>query len=350
MPLLSKVVNLSPLLNSRCLLLVAPRIKNGVGACRITVKEQCPKFLIPPIRRLFTHLASPHNKNTSSRGLGRLLFSTTFKTKPFATPKSVAKFHARDGLSPKSFTLIYKSDFQWYLVVAQTTVLLAIASTIVVVTAAYLDSQLPPEEKAKRAAENRARIMESEKNVRNEFKLAAGVIDVAPGPEVVDNLPSMADVISEDLDFIGIFLVMLIALGLTIFRLMTMLPLRVYVGQKVGSDCNCHFFVYYNAVIFFYTLQHHCVGVYYGSLLPGKLVRQEFVAGTVTAQKSMLGAGNAYYKDGSGRGMMLFDHHFRKPADLHYLTGVTKSFADDEEDELNQFKRIGEYGSSESKR
>lgn len=159
-------------------------------------------------------------------------FVSSFKTQQFATPKSIAKFHAIDELSPKSFTLIYKSGFQWYLIIGQITVLLAIGALVVFIPSAYILNQVPPESKIKQNLETKARLMESEKISRNELRVSVGLQEPSD-PKIIENVPSVADVISDDFDYICVFLALLVLMSFSIFRLMTMLPVRIYVGQMV---------------------------------------------------------------------------------------------------------------------
>ncbi|XP_021956144.1 uncharacterized protein LOC110852385 [Folsomia candida] len=254
-------------------------------------------------------------------------FVSSFKTQQFATPKSIAKFHAIDELSPKSFTLIYKSGFQWYLIIGQITVLLAIGALVVFIPSAYILNQVPPESKIKQNLETKARLMESEKISRNELRVSVGLQEPSD-PKIIENVPSVADVISDDFDYICVFLALLVLMSFSIFRLMTMLPVRIYVGQM-----------------------NHCVGVYYGSIIPGRLVKQDFVAGTLKPLKKSYGSPNTYFKDGSGRTYVLFEHYFRRPADFNYLTGFTKAFdLGEDSDELSQLKNVGSFGTNPPKK
>ncbi len=75
------------------------------------------------------------------------------------------------------------------------------------------------------------------------------------------------------------------------------------------------------------------------------MVRQDFVAGTLIPQKNAFGARNIYFKDGSGRSLVLFDHFFRQQVDFDYIVGISNTFDYEESDELSQLKRMGSFGS-----
>lgn len=93
------------------------------------------------------------------------------------------------------------------------------------------------------------------------------------------------------------------------------------------------------------------MGVYYGSIIPGRLVKQDFVAGTLKPLKKSYGSPNTYFKDGSGRTYVLFEHYFRRPADFNYLTGFTKAFdLGEDSDELSQLKNVGSFGTNPPKK
>lgn len=74
--------------------------------------------------------------------------------------------------------------------------------------------------------------MESEKISRNELRVSVGLQEPSD-PKIIENVPSVADVISDDFDYICVFLALLVLMSFSIFRLMTMLPVRIYVGQMV---------------------------------------------------------------------------------------------------------------------
>jgi len=74
--------------------------------------------------------------------------------------------------------------------------------------------------------------------------------------------------------------------------------------------------------------------VYYGALTPGKVTRQEFVAGTLKPLTKKGGPlSEVIYEDGSGRKMILLEHYFRYPADLDRLVGVEYPSEDEDETE-----------------
>jgi len=69
------------------------------------------------------------------------------------------------------------------------------------------------------------------------------------------------------------------------------------------------------------------VGAYYGSALPGRVTRKEFVRGTLTTYKGKKVTGDSemdgsIFRAPNGDVIVLFDQFFRTPADFNYILNV----------------------------
>jgi len=92
------------------------------------------------------------------------------------------------------------------------------------------------------------------------------------------------------------------------------------------------------------------VGVYYGSLIPGRTTQQEFLAGSIKEHKAFGSGifGNSFFRDGSGNNIILLEQFFRQAGDFNYLLGIQKPLEEYNADTVtDDIKESGSYAVTE---
>lgn len=171
----------------------------------------------------------------SSSHTSKLLAQRKFSGIPqdFGGSKTLERLHRKDGI-PKSYTLIYRTNFPNYLMFSQMFVLLAIGATIttgLILLTGGLTEEQKEEKKAKQLEEVQQRKLSVQESpamkALQEYKDEQGIKEPTSKPQV-------EDLLEGDGYQMAAMTMFLITMGISLFRIQRFLPVRIYANQKVN--------------------------------------------------------------------------------------------------------------------
>ncbi len=170
--------------------------------------------------------------NPTSKFLARRKFSEI--PQEFCGSKTLERLHRKDGI-PKSYILIYRTNFPNYLMFSQIFVFLAIGATITTALLLLVTGGLTEEQKKEKKAKQldevqQKNLIENETaamKALQEYKEEQGIKDPTSKPQIEDLLEDDA----SQMIVMGMFLITM-AIGL--FRIQRFMPVRIYANPKVN--------------------------------------------------------------------------------------------------------------------
>jgi hypothetical protein len=163
---------------------------------------------------------------------------TAPKQSSFVGRKTLEDFHRKDGV-PKSFTLIYRSNFANYFLGSQIFVVLSIAASLTTLLLSLLQSQANKEMRDKAIDTKKEDIQKEVEDDREQKRVLLAKVMGPDGSEEGDLKtirPSIADLVEKDLGIFAVMMFCLVTITLCMNRLLCTIPVRIYVGKQVSVN------------------------------------------------------------------------------------------------------------------